>query len=87
MEKSKPIIEFLDEKRDNLKEVFGSWAEKITAQIAHDNPELTEDEVIDYAYFLIPEATEYMHPAYQEDLAKRAIDVHEGYEALRRTED
>lgn len=69
----------------DLDRIFGAGADTITAQIAHDNPSLSAEEVLEEAWSLIPEATAYMMPASQEDLTTSAILLHEDYEAHRRT--
>jgi hypothetical protein len=68
--------------------VFGQdGANKLSKQISHDNPSLTEDEVIEEAWSIIPEATAYMMPADHDTLTQNAIIIHEGYEAFRRVQD
>lgn len=70
---------------ENLQKVFGSdGVRKLCGQIFHDDPALNKEQVIEYAYSLIPEAVAYMMPASQEDLTENAILKHEGYEAHRR---
>lgn len=68
----------------DLDRVFGAGADTITAQIAHDNPLLSAEEVLVQAWSLIPEATAYMMPASPEDLTANAVLLHEDYEAHRR---
>ncbi|MDB5163090.1 MAG: hypothetical protein JWO54_906 [Candidatus Saccharibacteria bacterium] len=87
MEFNTPKFDKQTEQKLDISRVFGEDAKKLINQIAHDNPALSEDEVISYAWSLIPEATAYMQPAEPEDLAANAIDIYEGYEAFRRIQD
>ncbi len=72
---------------DDLVATFGhEGTTKLVSQISYDNPTLTEGEVVEQARSLIGEATAYALPATQETLTESAIDIHEGYEAIRRTQ-
>lgn len=73
-----------EEKHINIYDVFGDGSEKLMTQIGYSNPSLTKDEIIDYAWALIPEATAYMMPATGEDLTEQAINIYESYEGFRR---
>ena len=74
-----------DRMETDLRRVFGEdGRDKLASQIAHDNPSLSKIDILRHSWSLIPEATEYMMPASQEDLTVRAILIHEGYEAERR---
>lgn len=87
MEQAKPQTDYytIDKKLDNLVQVFGEeGATKLMSQITHDNSTLYMEDVVDYAWSLIPEATAYAMPAEQKDLTDSAINIHEGCEAFRR---
>ena len=71
--------------QNDLNLVFGVGSYKLVDQITHDNPELSSEDALFYAWSLISEATAYMNPTSQEVLTESAIVIHEGYEALRRT--
>jgi len=87
MEFNLPKLDKHDAQKLELARIFGEGATKLVAQIAHDNPVLSENEAIDYAWSLIPDATEYMMPADPKDLTENAINIHEGYEAFRRVQE
>lgn len=71
--------------KDDLVSVFGEeGTTRLLSQIAHDDPSLTNDDVLQQAWSIIPEATAYMMPADLDTLTNAAILVHEGYEAHRR---
>jgi hypothetical protein len=84
MEFNPPEFDKLTRQKLDLTRVFGEGTTKLVAQISQDNPALDENEVIEYAWSLIPEATAYMMPADPKDLTENAINIHEGYEAFRR---
>ena len=88
MEQLEPQAEYSRKERiDDLTAVFGNdGMSRLMSQISHDNPALTEEEVIEHAWSLISEATAYALPATQETLTKSAINIHEGYEAFRRVQ-
>jgi hypothetical protein len=71
---------------NELLHVFGEGAHQLMAQITHDNPALSEDEVVRYAWTLIPEATAYMGDSRPGDLTNQAVLIHQTYEAERRTQ-
>ena len=78
-------VDELTRKADSIQRVFGrDGANKLTGQISHDNPSLTEEEVIGQAWSLISEATAYMMPADADTLTEHAINIHEEYEGFRR---
>ncbi len=87
MELNKNNTDAPDERSGDLERVFGVGAERLINQIAYENPSLSPEEVVEYAWSLIPEATAYMQPASPADLAQNAINIHEGYEAHRRVQD
>lgn len=71
--------------KDDLVNVFGEdGTARLLNQITHDNSSLTNDEVLQYAWAIIPEASAYMMPADQDTLIDAAILEHENYEAHRR---
>jgi hypothetical protein len=71
--------------KDDLVSVFGEEGTvRLLSQIAHDDPTLSNEDVLQHAWSIIPEATAYMMPADTETLTNAAILVHEGYEAHRR---
>lgn len=75
------------EEMHDLVATFGlDGTTKLVSQISYDHPALTEDEVVRQAWSLISEATAYALPATQETLTESAINTHEGYEAIRRTQ-
>jgi|GEM_PF-3466915 len=73
-----------DPRLTDLREVFGEGFTQLVDRIRRDNPELSSDEVLGYAWSLIPEATAYMQPAEPEYLLEVAITIYEGYETYRR---
>jgi len=87
MEFNEPHPDEQTEKKLDISRVFGEGARKLIRQISYDDPTLGEDEVINYAWSLIPEVTAYAMPISQEDLTESAIFFHEGYEAYRRIKD
>lgn len=87
MEFNLPKLDKHIERKLELARIFGEGATKLVAQISHDNPVLSANEVVDYAWSLIPDATAHMMPADSEDLTENAINIHEGYEAFRRVQE
>lgn len=89
MEKSTPKAERVNKRYLNdLIDTFGEeGSKKLMAQIAHDDPTLSEGEVLVIAWNFISEAAAYALPASPEDLTESAISIYEGYEAHRRIED
>ena len=85
--KRKASHEEWNEKISDLCHVFGKDFTKLLDQINHDNPTLSDEEVILWAWSLISEATAYMQPADPETLLENAVLVHEGYEAFRRIQE
>ncbi|RYX78990.1 hypothetical protein EON76_04755 [bacterium] len=76
-----------NEEMHDLVATFGQdGTTRLVAQISHNQPALTEDKVVQQAWSLISEAAAYTLPATQETLTESAISIHEGYEAIRRTQ-
>lgn len=88
MEKFESLPNYsLSEEMDDLVATFGhEGTAKLMSQISYDHPALTEDEIVQQARSLIIDASQYALPATQETLTESAIDIHEGYEAIRRTQ-
>lgn len=58
--------------------------QRLCYQIAHDNPVLSKMEVVRQAWSLIPEVIQHQPTSTPEELAMRAIFIHEQQEAERR---
>jgi len=80
LEHEPPAPDYMDE----LRRVYGEGVDSLTDQIAADDPNLSDDEVVMHAWSLMPGAPTFMMSAQPEDLLANALALQAEYTAIRR---